>query len=495
VKTTPPPSVPRRPLRDGDIVANEYIVERVLGEGSSGQVWAARDKTTGAKVALKVLHHFAGDAELAERFRREAYFLARTASDHVAQIHDFVSDPGVGMVLVMELVPGESLAQRLDRQLMTVNEVIALGIELLDGVAVLHEKRVLHRDLKPGNIILRPSSDGRTHPVICDFGMSRLAPRHDDSISGQSLTALTKHDMALGTVKYTAPEQLLNARQATERSDLYAVGAILYRAVSGAPPFGGLPTPSEIAHAKVMGDPPPVECGRTDAMAKGLQEVIERAVRRRPAERYSTAATMRAALVALAGLEARALETTMPSPTEIKPVEGTPGTPLPPPSPHHLPPPSPHLLSPPSPPREVAHSRTWQSQAALAAGFVAVFGSGVAVGRASTSTAAPTASEVALTPAPAPTPVPAATLKPLPQWELTALPSSTSADIPSDDAGAAPPALAASDKPPRLVSDLATPPAPAASHARAPRPAGSAPPPAATAGPRPASTPGDDNPY
>jgi serine/threonine-protein kinase len=313
----------RRALSEGRVVAGSYAVEHLLGQGSSGEVWAATDTATGAPVALKVLVPGAsGDRELAERFRREAYFLARTASDHVARIHDFVCDAEVGMVLVMERVEGESLATVLDRGPLTVEQTIALGIELLQGVEVLHAARVIHRDLKPGNILMRPSPDGRTHPVICDFGLSRLArcrPEDEDTVSVSALSALTKGEVALGTVKYMAPEQVLNARQATEHSDLYAVGAILHRAVTGSPPFGELGSPGDIAHAKVMGEAPAVDTGRADPVALGLELVIGKALRRRPSHRYANAASMRAALAQIADLASHA-EAPRPRRSRLAPI-------------------------------------------------------------------------------------------------------------------------------------------------------------------------------
>jgi serine/threonine-protein kinase len=197
------------------------------------------------------------------------------------------------------------LSALLDRKTLTVEEAIQLGIDILAGVQVLHSARVVHRDLKPGNILMRPTPGGGTRPVICDFGLSRLVKnpqRSGDSLSGPSLTGLTKGDVAMGTVKYMAPEQLLNARQATEQSDLYAVGAILHRAVTGFPPFGELDSPHEIARAKVIGEAPLMDCGRTDTTGRGFLRIVSKAVRRRPGERHTDAASMRAELEKLAEL-------------------------------------------------------------------------------------------------------------------------------------------------------------------------------------------------
>jgi serine/threonine-protein kinase len=363
--------VARRILMAGDVVAGDYETSHMLGEGSSGEVWAATHTSTGEQVALKVLARGAAeDGELAKRFQREAYFLKRTACQHVARIHDFVSDPEVGMVLVMERVEGESLAALLDARRMSVEEAIGFGLDLLDGVQLLHAARVIHRDLKPGNILMRRSPDGRLQPVICDFGLSRISPsRGEDAASIPSMTALTKRNVAMGTVKYMAPEQVLNADQATEQSDLYAVAAILHRAVTGLPPFGDLPSPGHIAHAKIIGEAEPMDSGRTDAVALAFERLVTKALSRRPAQRFADAASMRAALEAIA-------QRSRGSSSE----EETQNAPAPLPAP---------LASPVAPRR--------RSPLVLAAGIAAVFVAGVATGRVWTSeTRAGTSTQAAI---------------------------------------------------------------------------------------------------
>ena len=295
---------PRTGLRPGELVAGIYRVESKVGEGASGEVWSAINTQNGIKVALKALFStMTADEEVVARFRREAFFLARAKSDYVAKIYEFINDPATGMVLVMEFVEGESLAQIFDRRILSVEESIAVAIDILSGVIDLHAARIIHRDLKPANILMQPQPDGRLRAVICDFSLSRLAsgPRREGSMA-TSLTELTRGDVALGTVRYMAPEQVLNSRQATERSDLYAVGAILYRGLAGVHAFSEYQTIRQVARAKVTGESRPLQTGRTDPVARGLEALVAKALRRRPAERYQDGATMRAALVELAGL-------------------------------------------------------------------------------------------------------------------------------------------------------------------------------------------------
>ncbi len=367
--STPRPTRPTR-LRAGDVVAGRYAVESLVGQGASGEVWAARETATGTLFALKVLAtEAATDDETVERFRREAYFLRRAQSVHVARIHDFVFDRATGMALVMELVEGEPLDRALEQRTLSVEEAIALGVDLLAGVEVLHGARVIHRDLKPGNILLREQEDGRLRPVICDFGLSRLARRRDGDLSSPSLTEITKGDVAMGTLRYMAPEQVLNARQATEQSDLYAVGAILYRAVTGVPAFGEHDEARDIARAKVMGEAPPFETGRTDDAAQALERVVTRAMRRRPAERFRSATEMREEL-------SRAAHAADPS------VEATERTSLP--DVHEVVAPAPHGLPAATPARR---SPGWTASAIL--GVLLVFAGGVATGRVWTQASVP----------------------------------------------------------------------------------------------------------
>jgi serine/threonine-protein kinase len=292
---------PRTGLRPGALVAGIYLVAEKVGEGASGEVWSATNTQNGIKVALKALFSsMIADEEVVARFRREAFFLARAKSDYVAKIYEFINDPVTGMVLVMEFIEGESLAQLFDRRILTVEESIDIGVDILSGVSDLHAARIIHRDLKPANILMQPQPGGRLRAVICDFSLSRLAKRRarDGSVA-TALTELTRGDVALGTVRYMAPEQVLNSRQATERSDLYAVGAILYRGLAGVHAFSEYQTIRQIARAKVTGESRPLETGRKDAVARGLEAIVAKTLRRKPAERYQEASEMRAALLHL----------------------------------------------------------------------------------------------------------------------------------------------------------------------------------------------------
>jgi eukaryotic-like serine/threonine-protein kinase len=298
-------------LFKGALIAGRYLVEDKVGEGSFGAVWSGKHTGLGAKVALKtLLPAAAADEESVTRFRREARFLARIRSDHVARVLDFIHDPTFGLVLVMEFVEGDLLFDAIRGQRMSVEESIAVGIDVLQGLCDLHAAHVIHRDLKPGNVILRPMRSGRRRAIIFDFSLSRTSadgPKDEDS----AVTNLTQSGVALGTLPYMAPEQILNSREVTERSDLYSLGAVLYRMVAGKHLFSE--TSGELMRTKLTRQPPRLDTGRADPVAHGFEEIVLKAVQRKPVDRFATAEQMLAQMTAL---EQQARSADEPPPTQ-----------------------------------------------------------------------------------------------------------------------------------------------------------------------------------
>jgi len=273
-------------------------VRRKIATGGMGEVWAGEHCTTGMRVALKtLLPELAKSREVALRFRREAELLGRLRSDRVARVIDFLVDPKHGPVLVTEFIEGRSLADVLLTERLSLEDAVDLGIEIAGALRELHRAHIVHRDLKPGNIILQPLEDGRSRAVIVDLGVSRLVS-HGDENDGDEFTAITETQMVLGTIAYMAPEQIVKARDATQAADLYALGAILYRTVTGRQVFGG-PTQAHVARAKLLLVAPRLDTKRTDRLARGFEEIVSRALRSTPAGRYATADEMLADLVRL----------------------------------------------------------------------------------------------------------------------------------------------------------------------------------------------------
>lgn len=277
-------------LTPGAVIAGRYSVERKVGSGGMGEVWAGENRSVGSRVALKtLLSASACNHEVVARFKREAYILGRIRSDHVARVVDFVADSEYGLVLVMEFIEGDSLSRVLAERLLTIEETIELGADIASALVDLHQAHTVHRDLKPGNIILQPiHGERRCRAVVVDFGVSRLSltGRANDE---EEITGITRADMAVGTIEYMAPEQILNSRNVTSASDIYAAGAILYRAVAGRHVFGNISSDTELANKKLTTDPPVLTLSRQDKLAKGLAVVVGRALKRRPSERYKSA--------------------------------------------------------------------------------------------------------------------------------------------------------------------------------------------------------------
>lgn len=276
-------------LVPGSIIGGRYRIDNRVGAGGMGEVWQGEHLAIGMRVAIKTLLAAAAyDQEVVARFRREANLLGRIRSDHVARVVDFIQDPQVGLVLVMEYIDGVPLSKILHQRKLSIEEAIDLGCDVAGALCDLHRAHIIHRDMKPGNIIMEPQPNGKMRGIVVDFGMGRI-----ESGAGEDLeqTNLTRADMALGTLEYMAPEQILNSRDVTAASDLYAVGAMLYRAIAGRHIFGDAQD-TELARAKLMTDAQPLDTGRSDRIAQGFAAVVMRGCKRRPQERYQKAEDM-----------------------------------------------------------------------------------------------------------------------------------------------------------------------------------------------------------
>ncbi len=281
-------------LQAGTVLAGRYRLERKIGEGGMGAVWVAKNLSVGTEVAVKTLTLDASaNSEIVMRFRREAYLLACVQSDNVCRVLDFAADERYGHILVLEFIRGESIHERLKKRLLSVEEALDIGTDVARGMLDLHRASIVHRDLKPGNVLLEQRSDGRTRALIVDFGLGRRMRTEEEDASG-----ITAMDTALGTLEYMAPEQIVNSRGAGPQADIYSLGAILYRSVSGRHLYGEL-RGAPLAQAKLGQDPPLFATGRTDPIAAGLEAIVQRSLKRRPAERYATTDELLADLLAL----------------------------------------------------------------------------------------------------------------------------------------------------------------------------------------------------
>jgi serine/threonine-protein kinase len=274
-------------IQKGSVIAGRYRADTRVGAGGMGAVYSGEHLAVGVKVALKqLLVAAAENHEVVARFRREAVFLGKIRSDHVARVLDFVTDEQYGLILVMEYIEGDPLSKILGARTLSVEETIELGADIAAALVDLHRHHIIHRDLKPGNIIWQLLPNGSHRAVIVDFGVSRILEQGVEE--DEEMTGITRADMALGTIEYMAPEQILNSRDVTAASDIYALGAILFRAHAGKHVFGDV-YDAELAKKKIWTDPTPLQTGRTDKLGKGLEAVVNRALTRSPKKRYAQA--------------------------------------------------------------------------------------------------------------------------------------------------------------------------------------------------------------
>ena len=210
-----------------------YGILSPLGKGGMGEVWKAKDTKLGREVAIKTLpEEFAKDEERLARFEREAKLLASLNHPNIAAIYGLEEHEGTRF-LVLELVEGDTLAERLKRGAIPVEESLKLALQIAEALEAAHDKGVIHRDLKPANIKVTP--DGKVK--VLDFGLAKLTA-HDSLIGSQQETilALTQTGTMLGTVAYMSPEQV-RCQEADERSDMFSLGVVLYEMVAGRNPF------------------------------------------------------------------------------------------------------------------------------------------------------------------------------------------------------------------------------------------------------------------
>lgn len=266
-----------------------YEIVAKIGAGGMGEVYRAHDKQLDRDVALKVLPAGTLTNETARKqFRKEALALAKLNHPNIETVHEFSSQDGVDF-LVMELIPGHSLSQKLQEGPLPEREIVRLGIQFAEGLAAAHEQGVVHRDLKPGNLMATP--EGRLK--ILDFGLARLTQVTADPDMTRSITQETT---VSGTVPYMAPEQLRGER-VDARADLHAAGAVLYEMATGKRAFSDT-QPLRLIDSILHGAPPSPRA-LNPRISPGLETIIQRAMEKEPASRYQTAREMLAVLEGL----------------------------------------------------------------------------------------------------------------------------------------------------------------------------------------------------
>jgi serine/threonine-protein kinase len=302
VRAGAPPPSPAPPdhagsYKPGFILDGKYRIERVVAEGGMGIVYEAFELAQKTRVAIKVMGAAASaDEGAVERFRREARAAMRIRSDHVAKVFNIATASDGCLYIVMEFLDGGTLAERFEaKQPFAVDEAVKLALQMVDGLAAAHALGIVHRDVKPANMMLTSRPGGATQLTIVDFGMSKF------SIHGEhgEREDLTRVGMMLGTPMFMAPEQFMHSKVADKRADLWAVGAILYEMLADVHPFEA---PTLLAHMTRLTTPAKSLRSIDPSIPEALDAAVLRCLERDPALRFQDAGELRAALAPFATL-------------------------------------------------------------------------------------------------------------------------------------------------------------------------------------------------
>lgn len=279
------------------LIGNRYVVLREIGSGGMAWIYLAEDQTTGQRVALKVLFpQFAEDPSYVQRFVREAKLAGALASPHIVRVLDYGADRDT-YYLAMEYIEGETVREHLDRRgPYPWREALHLLCQTAEALEHAHHRGIIHRDIKPQNLMVTP--DGVLK--VLDFGVARV----------RDLPSLTQSGF-VGSPYYASPEQILGERVGPQ-SDLYSLGVVLYEMLTGLPPFRG-EDPWSVLSQHIATPPPPLP-PRAEGWPEGLEPFVQRAMAKRPEDRFESAAAMRQAALAL--LEGAHLPGPLPVPED-----------------------------------------------------------------------------------------------------------------------------------------------------------------------------------
>ena len=261
----------------GSMIRDRYRVIREIARGGMGVVYQVRDEYVGELRALKILSTVVERLEARARFEREVATLSRLEHPNLVRFFD-AELYGTLHFYTMQYVPGPSLSHRIEKGKIPVAEALQLTVLLADALSVVHRNGILHRDVKPSNILFE--LDGQ--PVLVDFGLVLTPATHD--------RRLTRTGMVAGTVGYMSPEQLQGISNLDGRTDVYSLGVVLYEMLAGVPPYAGA-NAVEIMTAMVQTDPKPIRA-LEPAVPPSVSEICHRAMCRNLDERYQTASHM-----------------------------------------------------------------------------------------------------------------------------------------------------------------------------------------------------------
>ena len=265
----------------GTTIDGRYLVKRFIGRGGMGAVYEGEQVALGRRVAIKVMTRDLADA-YRERFRREARLASRVIHEHVAQVFDVSTTPDGHELIVMEYVEGRTLGDVMDEGPLDPTRAIAITRAMLVGLAAIHDQGIVHRDIKPGNVMLTTRGSDREFVKIVDFGVAR----------GGGEASLTNTGHAVGTPHFMSPEQFRGGN-VDLRTDIYAVGVTLFAMLAARMPFTG--DTAELGAQHVFEDAPSLDAVRP-GLPPWLVAAVARALAKAPADRFANARDFAAAL-------------------------------------------------------------------------------------------------------------------------------------------------------------------------------------------------------
>jgi serine/threonine protein kinase len=263
------------------VLAERFELHQRIGSGAMGEVWAATDLRTGSEVAVKLSQKWVAlEPELLARFERESKLLRRLKSPFVCALVDAGRDADDVPYMVLERLQGETVEQLLAREgYLPMAEVGRIADEILQALVVAHGAGIVHRDLSPSNVYLHRTREGRVLTKVLDFGIAKAADTSGPSTGNRS---------TMGSLAYVAPEQLGDSAKAGPRADLYAVGTIVFRALTGRLPYGDAQGTALVV-LKREHDPPSIDEATGEKWPAALRTFLAKTMARSPAKRYASA--------------------------------------------------------------------------------------------------------------------------------------------------------------------------------------------------------------
>jgi serine/threonine-protein kinase len=305
----PSPAAPADPL-----CGTPYAATRLIGQGGMGEVFAAVHTGLNKPVVVKLLHErMAHDPRFADRLRVEAQALAAVVSEHVVNVTDLGKTPGGRPYLVMDRLEGRSLRQEIDaRGTLPVGEAIAIVVQILKGLSAAHRLGIIHRDVKPDNVFLCVDPAGQKPPLVkvLDFGIAKVRDAGGVAAPVRAAQFPTEEGVLVGSPRFVAPEQV-RFQPVDARTDVYAVGLVLYTILAGRGPFAHAGDMLDLLNAHASEAPEPPSRYAAQAISPELDRAILRAIAKQPDHRFASAEAFADELGRIGGQRARTDATMM----------------------------------------------------------------------------------------------------------------------------------------------------------------------------------------